>query len=99
MAIKMRHSDGNTACCSCGVKPCDALGMYDVKVGDVLFTICDVCNQELLDKTLKAETSKNGRIKSGHDMAIIRRRHGGTYIQGGGADGQRNARYTIQYDA
>lgn len=99
MAVKMRHNkSGNATCCSCGTTADKALGMYDVKVGTTVFTICDVCNAELLSKSLSAEVEKNSRTKSGHDMAIVRQRCNGTYTRGGA--GRRNAtRYSIQYDA
>lgn len=79
MAIKMRHCRDNGAkCCSCGASVGESLGMYDIMVGTNLFTVCDVCNEQLLNKTLRAEVNKNGRAKSAHDMAIIRhRKHAG----------------------
>lgn len=100
MSIKMRHNrDCGSRCCNCGNTANNALGMYDVKVGGHLFTICDVCNRELLDKTLKVEVEKNARVKSGLDMAIIRSRYNGTYTKGGVVDGHPATGYSVQYDA
>lgn len=99
MSIKMRHSKGNATCCSCGMKSDNALGMYDIKIGDHVLTICDVCNGELLSKSLSAEVEKNSRTKTGHDMAVIRQRHNGTYTKGGVEGGRPATGYSIQYDA
>lgn len=78
MAVKMRHNkDSGSKCCSCGTTANNALGMYDLKIGGHLFTICDMCNKELLNKTLKAEVENNHRTKSPRDMKIIRRRING----------------------
>lgn len=75
MAIKMRNNtDVDSVCCECGESRKEVLDMFDVCVGGKKFTICDRCNNVLLFKTLKAECLKNGRVKSSHDMAIIRRR-------------------------
>lgn len=100
MAIKMRHNkDCGSKCCSCGVTANNTLGMYDVKVGGYVFTICDICNRELLNKTLSAEVSKNGRVKTGRDMAVIRQRCNGTYTRGGANGGRPATGYSVQYDA
>lgn len=99
MSIKMRHNKGDATCCSCGTKSDNVLGMYDIKIGNHLVTICDVCNRQLLDKALSAEVEKNGRAKSGHDMAVIRRRCNGTYTKGDGANGRPATGYSVQYDA
>ncbi len=75
MAIQMRNNkDLNSVCCECGQARKDVLDMFDIKIGDVVLTICDACNEALFTKTLKAECYKNGRVKSQHDLTIIRRR-------------------------
>ena len=75
MAIKMRNSKNNNAvCCECGETRKQVLDMFDVCIGGNIFTICDVCNDELLRKTLSAECYKNGRVKTQQDIAIINRR-------------------------
>lgn len=103
MSIKMRHNrDASALCCNCGAEAGKSLEMYDVCIGGQVFTICDECNHDLFAKCLKAEVEKNGRAKSGHDMAVIRQRANGTYIKGGASGGsnkQRPDRYSIRYDA
>lgn len=80
MAIKMRNNTGDSRCCNCEDKSDNVLNMFDVCIGKNVFTICDRCNGELLDKTLKAECLKNSRTKTSRDMAIIRKRANGSYI-------------------
>lgn len=87
MSIRMRHNKRGTTCCNCGAGPDDVLEMYDIKIGDHLLTICDECNRQLLDKVLKAESEKNRRPKSGHDLAVTRCRLGGTYVDWSDIDG------------
>ena len=80
MAIKMRNNkDPNSVCCECGDHRKDVLGMYDMRIGGQIITFCDVCNEQIMDKTLKAEVDKNHRTKTPHDMAIMRRRANGSY--------------------
>lgn len=75
MAIKMRNNtESNARCCECGDKQGEVLNMFDLCIGDTVFTICDVCNEKIFSKCLKAEVMKNGRVKSQHDMSIIRKR-------------------------
>lgn len=75
MAIKMRKNKSKDAiCCECGETQKEVLDMFDVCIGENIFTICDVCNEALLYKTLRAECEKNGRIKEQRDMAIINKR-------------------------
>ena len=75
MAIKMRNnSKSDSVCCECGKARKSVLDMFDVCVGDNIFTICDVCNEALFYKTLRASCYTNGRVKSERDMAIIRQR-------------------------
>ena len=75
MSIKMRkNKDVNAICCECGEKQEEVLDMFDLQIGDNVLTLCDRCNEKVLNKTLKAECYKNGRVKSGRDMAIKRDR-------------------------
>lgn len=75
MAIRMRNNtDKDAKCCECGDTQDKVLNMFDLCIGDSIFTICDVCNEKILSKTLRAEVMKNGRVKSQHNMAIINRR-------------------------
>lgn len=75
MAIKMRNNNKpDSVCCECGETRKEVLDMFDVCIGGQIFTICDVCNEQLFYKTLRAECNKNARVKLPHDMAIIRKR-------------------------
>lgn len=75
MSIKMRYNkDRDAVCCECGDHKNDVLDMFDICIGGEIFTICDVCNLDLFYKTLKAECNKNARVKTQHDMAVLRKR-------------------------
>lgn len=102
--IQMRHAKHDGAvCCSCGTDMDKALEMYDIKIGPTVLTICDVCNEALLDKVLSAHVAKNGKVKSDRDMAIIRRRQNGTYtkeeVDEDGTRRHKATGYSIQHDA
>lgn len=71
--IKMRVSKSNKCSC-CGEKRQNSLEIFDICLGETIVTICDLCNEELLSKTLKANCSVNERVKSKNEMAIIRNR-------------------------
>lgn len=76
MAIKMRNNnDKDAVCCECGEGQTEVLNMFDLCVGGTILTICDVCNEAIFGKTLRAECYKNGRVKSQHDIQIINRRN------------------------
>ena len=73
--IKMRNNTKSDAvCCECGERQDQVLNMFDLCIGGEVFTICDACNEAILNKTLSAEVMKNDRVKSQQDMAIIRKR-------------------------
>ena len=87
--IKMRNNTEEDAyCCNCGEKQREVLNMFDLCIGEQVFTICDRCNNQILMKCLRAECMKNGRTKSSRDMAIIRKR--------GQADYERRRQERIQ---
>ena len=76
MAIKMRVNEKRDAvCCECGETQDKVLNMFDICIGGVLHTICDVCNETLFSKSLRAECMKNGRLKSQRDIHIINKRN------------------------
>ena len=80
MAIKMRNNkDVDSICCECGDSRRNVLDMFDLCIGGNVFTICDMCNEQLFFKTLKAECNKNARVKTPQDMAVMRKRSGGSY--------------------
>lgn len=71
----MRSNNSEKAvCCECGSTSSKSLGMFDVCIGGKVITICDVCNNDLLRKTLKASCLIDGRLKNKHDIEIIRKR-------------------------
>ena len=75
MAIKMRNNtDSKAICYECKETQEQVLNMFDLCVGDTILTICDACNEKVLDKCLKAECMKNSRTKSNKDMQIINKR-------------------------
>lgn len=75
MAIKMRiNKDIEAKCCECGAGKKQSLNLFDIKIANQVFTLCDECNLALFNKTLHAECHKNGRTKTPEDIAIIRKR-------------------------
>lgn len=78
MAIKMRNNTKSDAvCCECKETQKEVLNMFDLCIGGQIFTICDRCNEEILNKTLVAECHKNGRVKTQQDKIIINNRKNG----------------------
>lgn len=85
MAIKARtNNNPNAVCCECGDGQAKVLNMFDLCIGGTIFTLCDRCNEALLNKTLSAECYTNGRVKSPRDLSIVRSRRHGTYKKDGG---------------
>ena len=72
--IKMRVSKNDCWCSSCGAKRKQSLEMFDICIGNMIFTLCDECNDELFRKTLKASCIVNGKLKTDEDMKIINNR-------------------------
>ena len=72
--IKMRVSKNDCSCSSCGAKRKQSLEMFDVCIGNMIFTLCDECIDELFRKTLKASCIVNGKLKSKEDIMIINNR-------------------------
>ena len=76
MAIRMRiNKDGNAKCKVCGNGRDKSLELFDIAFTDKnIITICDLCNEVLFNKTLRATCGVNHKVKSQADMAIIRNR-------------------------
>lgn len=75
MAVRMRNNTkADSVCCECGQSRKQVLDMFDVQVGDNIFTICDLCNEALFRKTLSASCHTNGRVKTKDDIFIINAR-------------------------
>lgn len=80
MAIKMRNNnDLDAECYECGDKQKDVINMFDICIAGEVFTVCDRCNEKLLNKCIKAHCFKNGRLKTPQDMAVMRRRKNEQY--------------------
>ncbi|MBR6605156.1 MAG: hypothetical protein IKK92_04705 [Prevotella sp.] len=68
------NKDPNSVCDSCGDERKNTLEMFDLCIGTTIVTICDVCNEQILKKTLAGECNKNARIKTPQDMKVMRKR-------------------------
>lgn len=76
MAIKMRIcKDGEARCKICGQPREKSLEIFEISFTDKqIIRICDLCNDELFNKTLRASCIVNHRAKSPLDMKIISNR-------------------------
>ena len=73
--IKMRtNGEPDAKCCECGNGKKDSLELFDICIGGQIFTVCDLCNEQLFQKTLKATCKVNGKVKQPSDIAIVRKR-------------------------
>jgi len=77
--IRMRiNKDDDAKCKVCGATRKNSLELFDIALADknvmTIITICDLCNEVLFNKTLRATCVVNGKAKSQTDMAIIRNR-------------------------
>lgn len=80
--VKMRtNSEPDAQCCECGNDRNKSLEMFDICIGGQIITICDLCNEQLFNKTLRAACNVHHKVKQPHDMAIIRKRQAGSYIK------------------
>ena len=59
-------------CCNKGIE--QSLEIFNICFGDVIVTICDRCNEDLLTKSVRASCLVNHRVKSKRDMQIIQER-------------------------
>lgn len=76
MAIKMRvNTERENVCDSCNEDRQDVLDLFDVRIGNTTFVLCDDCVEQLFGKCLKAITYTQGRVKTPHDLAIRNARH------------------------
>lgn len=76
MAIKMRTvRDPETECKICGATRQQSLEIFEIMFTEkAKLTLCDLCNEELFHKTLKASCNVNSKLKSKEDIAIINKR-------------------------
>lgn len=74
--IKMRVNKNEDAICDiCHKSRKSVLDMFDLSLNNHIFTLCDICNDSLFNKTLKANCYTNHRLKDKHDMKIIQNRN------------------------
>lgn len=71
--IAMRISK-KLACEICGESKENVLELFDLKLGNKVVTLCDDCVQQVLSKTLKANVEVNSKLKTKHDLAILKKR-------------------------
>lgn len=71
----MRVNNNGDSCSVCGAEDKHSLQIYDIKIGDIQFHICDECNEVLMIKTLRATTSLNAKLKSKKDLAVLHERN------------------------
>lgn len=74
--IRMRINKTSDAVCKvCGATRKNSLDFFDIAFTDKhIITICDMCNELLFKKSLKATCYTDSRVKSQTDLQIIRSR-------------------------
>lgn len=75
--IRMRvNKESNCKCKVCGSTRENSLELFDIAFTDKnVITICDLCNEKLFNKTLKANCAVNAKLKDKHDLLVIRNRN------------------------
>lgn len=77
MTIKMRtiKNQTNITCEICGNTKKQSLEMFELLLTEnIKITLCDLCNDKLLNKTLKASCNVQGKLKTKADLEVIRKR-------------------------
>lgn len=69
--MRVSKNAKEAVCTSCGEDFAHSLEMYDLMIGDVLVTVCDKCNEEILKKCCSASCKYNGKLKSQEDIRKI----------------------------
>lgn len=69
------NKNPDSVCDICHKSRNHVLDMFDLSLNNHITTLCDVCNNELFNKTLKANCYTNHRLKDKHDMKIIQKRN------------------------
>ena len=80
--VKARiNKNADCICDSCGKDRDNVLDMYDILFvhpktsHKIKLTLCDECNEELLNKTLKCSCYTNHRTKSQKDLKVSNARN------------------------
>lgn len=88
--IKMRickKGEEGLKCKTCGCNENQCIDMFEIcfigaeSKKKAKIKLCDDCVETLFDKTLKASTHINSKLKSNHDLAIIRQRNAKEFIK------------------
>ena len=77
MAIRMRVCKDEEAICKvCGKSREKSLEIFEIAFTEKqIIRVCDLCNELLLSKSLKASCMVNHKVKSNADMKVIRTRN------------------------
>lgn len=74
--IKMRVNKKDDSICDiCHKSRNQVLDMFDLNINGHITTLCDLCNDSLFSKTLKANCYTNSRLKDKHDIKVIQNRN------------------------
>lgn len=68
------NTNGDAVCCECGNGRSNSIELFDIMIGGEVFTLCDLCNDMLFQKVLRASCSVSSKVKSPADMLIIKKR-------------------------
>lgn len=81
MAIKMRTvKEPDATCKICGNKRKQSLEIFEIMFTEkAKVTLCDLCNEKLLSKTLSASCKVNAKVKQKEDIEIINMRRKRSY--------------------
>ena len=75
-AIRMRvNKNPDSVCDICHSSRKSVLDMFDLCLNNHITTLCDLCNDSLFSKTLKANCYVNSRLKDKHDIKVIQIRN------------------------
>lgn len=76
LAVKMRvlKPTDSGECASCGCAKDKCVDMFEVAVGGVRFKVCDLCMEEVVQKSLRAVCHTNGRVKTQREIMIKNKR-------------------------
>lgn len=67
--------DPEAVCKICGATRKQSLEIFEIMFTEkAKLTLCDLCNDKLLYKTLKASCMVNGKLKGKEDIAVINKR-------------------------
>ena len=71
-----KNKEAKCACCGNGIEK--SVDIFDMKIGDNIFSVCDLCIEDIIYKAIKAKSYTNGRVKSEREIAKINERNRNT---------------------